>query len=62
MLARWFMATYTTEGYQWTLRMRPSTLLLVTVGVLGASIVSQFPVLRTVRHVDITRIVRERSL
>jgi ABC-type antimicrobial peptide transport system permease subunit len=62
MLSRWFMATYTTEGYRWALRMQPTTLLLVTVGILGASIVSQLPVLRTMRHLDITRIVRERSL
>jgi putative ABC transport system permease protein len=62
MLARWFMATYTTEGYQWALRMQPSTLLVVTVGILGASILSQLPVVRTMRHIDITRIVRERSL
>ena len=61
-LARWFMASYTTEGYQWALRLQGSTIVVVTLGVLGASVLSQLPVLRSIRHVDIARIVRERSL
>ena len=62
LVARWFMSTYTTEGYRWTLRMRPATFVLVTLGVLGASVLSQLPVLRGVRRIDVAHIVRERSL
>ncbi|HEU0040855.1 MAG TPA: ABC transporter permease, partial [Jiangellaceae bacterium] len=62
LLARWFMASYETEGYRWTLRMQPTTFVVVVVGVLAASLVSQLPVLRRLRHIDVARIVRERAL
>ena len=62
LLARWFMANYQTDGYQWTLRMQTSTLVLIVAGVLAASVVSQLPVLRGLRRIDVARIVRERAL
>jgi putative ABC transport system permease protein len=62
LVARWVMSTYQIEGYRWTLRMQTSTLIVVTVGVLAASVVSQLPVLRGLRRIDLARIVRERSL
>jgi len=62
LLARWFMGNYETEGYRWTLRMQPATFVVVVVGVLVASILSQLPVLRRLRHLDVARIVRERAL
>ena len=62
LLARWFMASYETEGYRWTLRMQPTTFVIVVVGVLAASLASQLPVLRRLRHIDVARIVRERAL
>jgi ABC-type lipoprotein release transport system permease subunit len=62
LVARWVMSSYQIEGYRWTLRMQTSTLLAVTVGVLAASVLSQIPVLRGLRRIDLARIVRERSL
>ncbi len=62
LLARWFMANYETEGYQWTLRMQPATYMIVIVGMLAAALVAQLPVLRRLRHLDVARIVRERAL
>jgi putative ABC transport system permease protein len=61
-LARRFMANYQTEGYQWALRMRTSTYIVIVAGVLAASLVSQLPVLRGLRRIDVARIVRERAL
>ncbi len=62
MVARWFMSNYETEGYRWTLRMQPVTYGFVVVGMLVAAFVAQLPVWRTVRHLDVARIVRERAL
>ena len=62
LLARWFMANYQTEGYQWALRMQPATFVIIVCGVLGAALVAQLPVLRRLRHLDVARIVRERAL
>jgi putative ABC transport system permease protein len=62
LLARWFMSTYQTEGYRWTLRMQPATFLIVTAAVLAASVLSQLLVLRGVRRIDVAHVVRERSL
>lgn len=61
-LARWFMARYENLGYRWTLQLRPGTLVAVTAAVLGASLLSQLPVLRGIGRIDTARIVRERSL
>lgn len=61
-LARWFMASYESEGYRWGLRLDPWTVVVVTAGVLVAAALSQLPALRSLRHIDIARIVRERSL
>lgn len=62
LLARWFMSGYENLGYRWALRMQPETLVIVAAGVAAASLVSQLPVLRAVRNIDVARIVRERSM
>jgi putative ABC transport system permease protein len=62
LLGRWFMANYETEGYRWTLRMQPTTYLIVVIGVLAAALLAQLPVWRRLRHLDVARIVRERAL
>jgi putative ABC transport system permease protein len=61
-VARWVMSSYQIEGYRWTLRMQTSTLLVVAVGVIAASVLSQVPVVRGLHRIDLARIVRERSL
>ncbi len=62
LLARSFMANYETEGYRWALRMQTSTFVVAVAGVLVASLVSQLPVLRGLRRIDVARVVRERAL
>lgn len=59
LLARWLMATYQTQGCHWSLQMRTLTPVYVA---LAAALLAQAPVLRTLRRIDIARIVRERSL
>jgi putative ABC transport system permease protein len=61
-LARAFMAAYETEGYRWTLHLQGTTLLIVVAGVIVGAVISQLPVLRGLRRIDIANIVRERSL
>jgi putative ABC transport system permease protein len=61
-LADWFMSTYETQGYPWSLEMSAGTPLIVAAGVLMAAVLVQLPSLRSVRRMDLARIVRERSL
>ena len=61
-LARWFMTSYETEGYQWELHLSTTTTLAVAAGVVVAAVLSQLPALRALRRIDVARIVRERSL
>ncbi len=60
-LASWFMATYETQGYHWSLQLRPATPLIAAAAVLLAAALAQVPALRSIRHIDIARVVRERS-
>ena len=62
LLARWLMAGYQTQGYHWSLQMKTLTPVYVACGILLAALIAQTPVLRTLRRIDIARIVRERSL
>jgi putative ABC transport system permease protein len=60
--ADWFMSTYETQGYHWSLSMSAQTPVVVAAGVLVAAVLIQGPALRTMRRLDLARIVRERSL
>jgi hypothetical protein len=56
------MSTYETQGYHWSLSMSSQTPLVVAAGVLLAAVLVQVPALRSMRRLDLARIVRERSL
>jgi putative ABC transport system permease protein len=62
LLARWFMANYQTQGYRWALHLETTTLGIIVAGVLAASLISQLPVLRALRRIDVAQIVRQRAL
>jgi putative ABC transport system permease protein len=62
LLGRWFIGNYETEGYRWALRTEPVTYAIASGAVLAAALVAQLPVLRRLRHLDVARVVRERSL
>jgi ABC-type lipoprotein release transport system permease subunit len=61
-LARWFMSNYENLGYRWELRMQTSTIMLVCVAVLAASLVAQWSTWRGIKRINVATIVRERSL
>jgi putative ABC transport system permease protein len=61
-LAQAFMAAFETEGYRWALRLQGTTVLTVVAGVIIGAVISQLPVLRGLRRIDLANIVRERSL
>ena len=61
-LARWFMSNYENLGYRWELRMQTSTLIVIVSAFLTAALLSQLPVLRGIRRINVATIVRERSL
>jgi putative ABC transport system permease protein len=56
-----FMASFSSDLFSFELHVRPTTFILTALAVLGASLVSQLPILRSVRRIDIARIVRERA-
>jgi putative ABC transport system permease protein len=56
------MSTYETQGYHWSLSMSAQTPVVVAAGVMAAAVLIQGPALRTMRRLDLARIVRERSL
>jgi putative ABC transport system permease protein len=59
--ARLFMASFSSDLFTFDLAMNWTTPLLVAVVLLGATLISQWPVLRAVDRIDIARVVRERS-
>jgi putative ABC transport system permease protein len=56
-----FMASFSSDLFSFDLHVRPTTFLFTALGVLAAAFVSQLPVLRSVRRIDIARVVRERA-
>jgi energy-coupling factor transporter ATP-binding protein EcfA2 len=54
------LLSYRTESCHWSLHMRTLTSVYVALAVMAASLLAQAPVLRTLRRIDIDRIVRER--
>ncbi len=61
-LAAWeFMATFSSDLFSFDLHVQPTTFLFTALGILAAALVSQVPILRSVRSIDIARVVRERA-
>jgi putative ABC transport system permease protein len=57
-----FMASFSSDLFNFDLHVRPTTFLFTAVGVLLAALMSQLPILAAVRRIDIARVVRERAL
>jgi putative ABC transport system permease protein len=57
-----FMATFSSDLFSFELHVRPTTFVFTALGILAAALVSQAPILRSVRNIDIARVVRERAL
>ncbi len=61
LVAAVFMASFSSDMFQFNLDMRPTTLLLTAVAIVITGLLSQIPALRAVRHLELGRIVRERA-
>jgi putative ABC transport system permease protein len=57
-----FMAAYDSDQFDFTLSMKPTTLLFSALFILAVTLLSQWPGLRAVRRLDIARVVRERAV
>ena len=60
-VAAGFMASFSSDLFQFDLMMRTSTYVLTGLAILAVALISQWPGLRAVRRLDIATVVRERS-
>jgi putative ABC transport system permease protein len=56
-----YMASFSSDMFQFDLHMRPTTLLLTAIAIIITGLLSQIPAMRQVRHMELGRIVRERA-
>ncbi len=56
-----FMASFSSDMFQFDLHMNPTTLLLTALAIVITGLLSQVPAMREVRHLELGRIVRERA-
>lgn len=56
-----FMASYTSDLFDFSLHMRWTTLFLAAVAIMVTTLLSQWPGLRAVARLDIATVVRERA-
>ena len=56
-----FMHSYSSDMFVFDLDMNTSTLVFSSLAMLGVALLSVLPALRTVRRLDIAKVVRERS-
>lgn len=59
--ARVMLQTYSSDQFTLDLYVRPLTLLLASVAIMGVAALSQIPGLRAVRRMDVAEVVRERA-
>jgi putative ABC transport system permease protein len=56
-----FMQSYSSDMFTFNLDMNPSTLVFSSLAMLAVALLSVLPAIRTVRRLDIAKVVRERS-
>jgi putative ABC transport system permease protein len=61
VVAAGFMASFSNDLFSFDLAIRPTTFVGTAVAIVVATLLSQWPALRAVRHLDIARVVRERA-
>jgi putative ABC transport system permease protein len=61
LVARQFMAAYTSDLFNFDLHLRPWTPALAALALLAVALLSELPGLRALRRIDIARVVRERG-
>jgi putative ABC transport system permease protein len=55
------LQTYSSDQFSLDLYVRPMTLVLSVLAIMGVAVLSQVPGLRAVRRMDVAQVVRERS-
>ena len=61
LVARGFMASFSSDQFSFDLEFRTSTLIISSLAIVLVALLSQVPGLRAVRSLDIATVVRERS-
>jgi putative ABC transport system permease protein len=62
LTGRWLMSSFNSDLYHFTLRLRPTTPLLLAVALVAVTMLTHVPARRNLRRLDVARVVRERSL
>lgn len=62
LFSAYYLASYNSDLFRFTLHMRVSTLVISAAAILVVGLTSQWPGLRAVGRLDIPSVVRERSL
>ena len=60
--ASWFMASYTSDLFNFDLHLYPQTPILAAAAIVVAALLSQWPALRAIGRLNLAAVVRERSL
>ncbi len=61
-VAAGFMASFDSDLFTFTLHIRPLTFVWTALAIIAAGVASQGPGFRTLRRLDVARVVRERSV
>ncbi len=61
LVARWFMASYSSDLFRFDLALKPRTPLLAAAALLAVALASELPGLRALRRTDVAAAVRERG-
>jgi putative ABC transport system permease protein len=56
-----FLSSYSSDLFDFGLRMRTSTLVFAALSIVVTTLISQWPGLRALERLDIARVVRERT-
>jgi putative ABC transport system permease protein len=62
LVAAEFMAAYSNDQFTFDLMMRPSTLLFSSLAIVAVTLLSQIPGIRSIRRLDVAKVVRERAV
>lgn len=61
LVARGMMSTFNTDLWNFSLRLRAATPVLVAAALLATTLITHIPARRSLRRLDVARTVRERA-
>ena len=62
VVAAEFMAAYSNDQFTFDLMMRPTTLVFSSLAIVIVTLLSQVPGIRSIRRLDVAKVVRERAV